>query len=1039
MKCPKCHSDVLDDSRFCSKCGEPIHSAEKDLVSFTKTLVTPSSGVALGSLLAGKYRILEEVGRGGMGVVYKAEDLKLKRPVALKFLPPEWGSHPEARERFIQEARAAAALSHPNICTIHEVDEGEGKPFIAMEFIEGENLRDKVKKGPLPVDIALDFVIQAAKGLEKAHQKGIVHRDIKTANIMVTESGQVKIMDFGLAKLQGGSSFTQEGATLGTVAYMSPEQARGEKVDGRTDLWSLGVVLYEMLTGDLPFRGERDVSVLYSIVHEEPKALKDAKPPVPPELQHVIERALNKDPGQRYQTAGEMIKDLSDYQEALKREAAGVFNLGSFLKRLRRPVVAIPTILAVIAIALFAVWFFGRQAKVRWARKELLPRIGQLAELRATLDYQGMLDYAKIYELAVEAEKCIPRDPQLAKIFANFSTPLNILTDPAGAKVYVKYYHEPEKGWGYLGESPIKNQRMPIAFLRLRMEKEGYEPVLAAAVSWGEAVPKARKRLPGEISAVLEKKGAIPAGMVRVTGVEIEGTGKFEDFYMDRFEVTNKQYREFILNGGYQKREYWKNNFVKEGKPLTWEQAMAACVDKTGLAGPAAWQAGDYPEGQDDYPVSGISWYEAAAYAEYAGKTLPSGYHWEIARGNLTALIESKSFSEFFIPQSNFKGKGPERVGSNPAITPYGLYDMGGNVREWCFNETQIGRLVRGGAWDDVSYMFGDLSQLPPFDRSAKNGFRCCLYIHPEKVPKAALALKKIVGFPDFYKQKPVSDQIFQVYKEQYAYDKVDLDSRLELRDDTAKEWVIEKVSFAAAYENERVPAFLYLPRNSSPPFQTIIFFPGLDAAWAGSSKDLEKLSGIFEKFTSFFLFPSLVKNGRAVMFPVYKGTFERGSDALLAIQTGADTRQYTEYFIKVVKDFRRSIDYLETRSDIDSKKLAYLGFSWGGIYGAIIPAIEERLKVSILNGGGMWGNTRPEVDGINYVTRVKVPTLMLNGRYDMTFPFELTVKPMFDLLGTPAADKRLILYDTDHIIPLTEYIKETLAWLDKYLGPIKK
>jgi predicted esterase len=201
----------------------------------------------------------------------------------------------------------------------------------------------------------------------------------------------------------------------------------------------------------------------------------------------------------------------------------------------------------------------------------------------------------------------------------------------------------------------------------------------------------------------------------------------------------------------------------------------------------------------------------------------------------------------------------------------------------------------------------------------------------------------------------------------------------------------------------------------------------------------LENLSGIFEKISSLFLFPSLVKSGRAVMFPIYKGTFERKSDALLGIQAGANTRQYTEYFIKVVKDFRRSVDYLETRSDIDLQKLAYLGFSWGGIYGALIPAIEDRLKVSILNSGGMWGNTRPEVDGINYVNRIKIPTLMLNGRYDMTFPFELTVKPMFDLLGTPAADKRLILYDTDHIIPLTEYIKESLAWLDKYLGPVKR
>ncbi len=992
------------------------------------------------------YRILAKLGAGGMGVVYKAQDLSLDRFVALKFLPPELSRDPDAKARFIHEARAASALDHPNICTVHDIGEdAEGRMFMVMPHYEGATLKEVLDrggiteaipagcdsersgaKGALSVADAMAIATQIAEGLIAAHAKGIVHRDIKPANILVTKDNAVKILDFGIAKLAGSQTkLTRTGSTVGTAAYMSPEQAMGKEVDQRTDIWSLGVVLYEMLAGKTPFRAEYEQALVYSILNEEPMPLARVRLDTPSRLERVVGQALVKNLADRYQAMKDFLADLRTADTAVPSRTWNV------LRILKKPYVAVPSVLALAAIAFFAFRFFSRQAKISWARNELLPRIGQLAELRATLGYEATLEYVKIYELAVAAEKYIPLDPPLAKIFENFSTRLNILTDPPGAKVYVKYYHEPEKGWAYLGESPIKNQRMPIAFLRLRMEKAGYEPILQAVVSWGKYDSKARKLLPGEISAILEKTGTIQAGQVRVSGGEIKGIGKFEDFYMDRFEVTNKQYREFILKGGYQKRDYWKNNFVREGKPLIWEQAMAAFVDKTGLPGPATWQAGDYPEGEDDYPASGISWYEAAAYAEWAGKTLPSGYHWEIARGILTPLIESKSFSEFFIPQSNFKGKGPERVGSNPAITPYGLYDLGGNVREWCFNETQMGRLVRGGAWDDVSYMFGLRSQLPPFDRSAKNGFRCCLIIHPENVPKAAPALVKIKGFPDFFKQKPVSDQIFQVYKEQYAYDKFDLDSRLELRDDTAREWVTEKVSFSAAYENERVHAFLYLPRNSSPPFQTIIFFPGSDAAWITSSKDLKK-------FMSFFLIPSLVKNGRAVMFPVYKGTFERGSAALLAIHTGADTRQYTDYFIKVVKDLRRSIDYLETRSDIDSKKLAYLGFSWGGIFGAIIPAIEERLKVSILNGGGMWGNTRPEVDAINYVTRVKAPTLMLNGRYDMTFPFELTVKPMFDLLGTPATDKRLIVYDTDHIIPLTEYIKEAIKWLDKYFGPVK-
>ena len=260
-----------------------------------------------------------------------------------------------------------------------------------MEYVEGEDLRQKVRRGPLPLEEALDIAIQAAEGLEKAHQKGIVHRDIKSANIMVTESGQAKIMDFGLAKLHGGTALTKEGATIGTVAYMSPEQARGEKVDQRTDIWSLGVVLYEMLTGELPFRGERDVSLLYSIVHEPPRALKDKKPPVPAELQRVIERALDKDvriPATR--RPREMKKDIVRYREALKAEAAGLFNLRSLLKRLRRPAVAVPSAIAVIAVVAFAVWFFNRQAKIRWARYELLPKIDQLIQETLYIDSSAL-------------------------------------------------------------------------------------------------------------------------------------------------------------------------------------------------------------------------------------------------------------------------------------------------------------------------------------------------------------------------------------------------------------------------------------------------------------------------------------------------------------------------------------------------------------------------------------------------------------------------------------------------------------------------
>ncbi|NOR13620.1 MAG: protein kinase, partial [Candidatus Aminicenantes bacterium] len=224
IKCPKCHHENPEDTLYCGKCAGPLKSAER--ISMTKTLVTRSESLQKGSSIAGRYQILEELGRGGMGVVYKAHDTKLKRTVALKFLPSELTHISEIKERFMREAQAAAALDHPNICTVHEFDEAEEKTFISMAYIEGQSLRKKIESGPLELDQALGIATQVAEGLQIAHKKGVVHRDIKSANIMVTEDNQAKIMDFGLARITGGTLITQEGMTMGTIAYMSPEQAR---------------------------------------------------------------------------------------------------------------------------------------------------------------------------------------------------------------------------------------------------------------------------------------------------------------------------------------------------------------------------------------------------------------------------------------------------------------------------------------------------------------------------------------------------------------------------------------------------------------------------------------------------------------------------------------------------------------------------------------------------------------------------------------------------------------------------------------------
>lgn len=286
------------------------------------------------------YKILEKLGGGGMGVVYKAEDTKLKRLVALKFLPAEFTSDPAARERFVHEAQAASALDHPNICTIYEIGETEdGQSFIALAYYRGETLKKKIERGPLKLDEATDIASQIAQGLARAHEAGIVHRDIKPANVMMTDRNEVKIVDFGLAKLTGRTQLTKTGSTVGTVAYLSPELARGEKADHRTDIWSLGVVLYEMITGQLPFKSEYHDAVVYSILNEDPIPVTGVRTGVPVELERIISKCMEKKATDRYQHMDELIVDLRKVREKAGSEVV------AHKKRLKPVWIAVPAVL----------------------------------------------------------------------------------------------------------------------------------------------------------------------------------------------------------------------------------------------------------------------------------------------------------------------------------------------------------------------------------------------------------------------------------------------------------------------------------------------------------------------------------------------------------------------------------------------------------------------------------------------------------------------------------------------------------------------
>ncbi len=308
------------------------------------------------------YKILEKLGEGGMGVVYKAQDTNLDRFVALKFLPPHLLSSEEEKSRFIHEAKAAAALNHANICTIHEIDEtrpapgepGDGQTFIAMEYIEGQSLKDKITEGPLKLEEALDIIVQIATGLQKAHDKQIIHRDIKPANILLSNDGVAKIVDFGLAKLSGQTQLTKAGSTLGTVAYMSPEQARGETVDHRSDIWSVGIVLYEMISGQTPFKGDYEQAVVYSIINETQDALTGLRAGVPMELEWIVNKALAKDANERYQHMDELLVDLKrlkkDSDSSIPVKPVENGKKESTKKRIRTIVITSSIILLIVII-----------------------------------------------------------------------------------------------------------------------------------------------------------------------------------------------------------------------------------------------------------------------------------------------------------------------------------------------------------------------------------------------------------------------------------------------------------------------------------------------------------------------------------------------------------------------------------------------------------------------------------------------------------------------------------------------------------------
>lgn len=613
-------------------------------------------------------------------------------------------------------------------------------------------------------------------------------------------------------------------------------------------------------------------------------------------------------------------------------------------------------------------------------------------------------------------------------------------TEPAGAKVYLKRFQPATDGKfperTLLGETPIVNKQIARGQYLLFIEKEGFAPFTR---SISGRLPDYSTDLIGmppiEIAAKLIESEKVPDRMVFVPAGEYKLVGYMRptenpvslgDFFIDKFEVSNVEFKEFITAGGYSKKELWQSPFISGGKEVSFEEFSGNFKDRTGLPAPRSWTNQNFPENKANFPVTDITWYEAAAYAKFRGKSLPTIFQWEKAardgkfdEGYDTmpwGLSRQADLNEFL---ANLGGAETTAVENFEfGASPYGCLNMAGNATEWLLSKRGENFFTAGGAFNDLSYAFGDYGEYPPFYSSNRIGLRLVENLSENTGGAEDLPPVRI---PSFQRS---SEADFKKWLTHYAYDKTPLEAEILEKIETDS-WTREKITFNGA-NRERAIAYLYLPKNAPRPLQVVHWFPAGDVVFGYSS-----LPYSIEEFLA-----PVIKSGRAVFSVVVKGYNERPFPANYESPKGT-TIEHRKEFVDKVTDWRRGLDYLETRGDVNPGKIAFLGLSSGGNDGFALTAIEKRYVSAAFVGVGIepsWTKWIAEANLVNFIPHISGPKLILKGRYDESHPLKTQSEPFFNLLSEP---RRIVIVESGHVPPPEIFAPAINEWFDETLGKV--